>query len=155
PRLGTVEIWRFTNRSGFMHPMHMHLVMFQVLDHQPFRLSGEDVVPQGDASPPRASELGLKDTIQVAPFEIVRGIARFEDYGGKFPYHCHILEHEDHEMMRQFETVSSCGDGVLAQNVEECDDGNTTSGDGCTAECRLEPDAGATDGGGLGRLDAS
>ena len=52
------------------------------------------------------------------PDGIVRVIARFDDYKGKYPYHCHILEHEDHEMMRQFETVS-CGDGEVDPG-EEC-----------------------------------
>jgi spore coat protein A len=109
PHLGTTEVWRFINQSGFMHPMHMHLVMFQVLDHQKFHLDGTRVATDGDPSAPLPSELGLKDTVQVPPFEIVRVIARFEDYAGKFPYHCHILEHEDNEMMRQFEVVASDG----------------------------------------------
>ncbi len=41
----------------------------------------------------------------MGPNEIVRVIARFEDYTGLFAYHCHILEHEDHEMMREFQVV--------------------------------------------------
>jgi spore coat protein A len=105
PVLGTTEVWRFINRSGNLHPMHMHLVFFQVLDRQPFELIDGDVVPIGDPIPPADNEAGWKDTVQVGPQEIVRVIARFEDYEGKFAYHCHILEHEDHEMMRQFQTV--------------------------------------------------
>lgn len=110
PVLGTTEIWRFVNRSGMMHPMHMHLVMYQVLDRQPFEIVLDEVVTTGPAVPPTATESGWKDTVQVAPFEIVRVIARFENYTGLFPYHCHILEHEDHEMMRQFEAVCIKGD---------------------------------------------
>ena len=64
------------------------------------------------------SEAGWKDTVRANPQEITRVIARFEDYTGKFAYHCHVLEHEDHEMMRQFQVVPPCpadltGDGVI------------------------------------------
>jgi spore coat protein A len=59
----------------------------------------------GPAVPPDSSEMGWKDTAPVMPFQILRVIARFTDYTGKYPYHCHILEHEEHEMMRQFEVV--------------------------------------------------
>jgi spore coat protein A len=106
PVLGTTEVWRFINRSGMTHPMHMHLVFFQVLDRQNFEEVGGEVVPIGSPVPPSAEEAGWKDTVLVAPNEIVRVIARFEDYVGKYAYHCHILEHEDHEMMRQFQTVA-------------------------------------------------
>jgi spore coat protein A len=136
PELGTTEVWRFVNRSGIAHPMHMHLVMFQVLDRQAFQEVGGLVVPIGSPSPPAAHEAGWKDTVRVGANEIVRVIARFESYAGLFPYHCHILEHEDHEMMREFRTVQ-CGNGALEPG-EACDDGNTTSGDGCYATCDLE-----------------
>ena len=53
----------------------------------------------------------------VGPFEAVRVIARFEDYAGRFPYHCHILEHEDHAMMRQFETVPAGTDASPQTSV--------------------------------------
>ncbi|MFN2376350.1 MAG: multicopper oxidase domain-containing protein [Candidatus Binatia bacterium] len=137
PELGTVEVWRFINRSGVMHPMHMHLVFFQVLDRQAFTESGDDIVLVGNPVPPPAEEAGWKDTVQVGPNEVVRVIARFEDYKGKYPYHCHILEHEDHEMMRQFQTVS-CGDGEVDEG-EQCDQGvaNGTAGSCCTADCTL------------------
>jgi hypothetical protein len=111
PRLGSTEIWAWKNRSGISHPMHMHLVAFQVLDRQDF-----DVVtglPTGARVPPPANEMGWKDTVQSPPGKITRVIARFDDYAGLFPYHCHILEHEDHEMMRQFRViVDSDADGI-------------------------------------------
>jgi len=137
PQLGSTEIWRFVNRSGIMHPMHMHLVFFQVLDRQPFEVVGDVVTPIGAPVPVSPEEAGWKDTVQVGPSEIVRVIARFEDYKGRYPYHCHILEHEDHEMMRQFETVL-CGDAEI-DPAEECDDGNLATGDGCDAACLVEP----------------
>jgi spore coat protein A len=109
PVLGTTEIWRWVNRSGFVHPMHMHLVQFQVLDRQPFVLVDGNVQTTGPAVPPDSSEAGWKDTTPVRPFEIVRVICRFEDFVGKYAYHCHILEHEEHEMMRQFQVVQPTG----------------------------------------------
>jgi hypothetical protein len=112
PELETTEIWRFTNRSGMSHPMHIHLVMFQVIDRQNCDEIGGECVPIGTPQPPAPQEQGWKDTVQVGPNEIVRVIARFEDFTGLFAYHCHILEHEDHEMMRQFDAVSACSDGV-------------------------------------------
>lgn len=109
PVIGTTEIWRWVNRSGFVHPMHMHLVQFQVLDRQPFVLVDGNVQTTGPAVAPDSSDAGWKDTTPVRPFEIVRVICRFEDYTGKYPYHCHILEHEEHEMMRQFQVMQATG----------------------------------------------
>jgi len=121
PVLDTVETWRFINDSGVSHPMHMHLVFFQILDRQPFSKGGNgEIIPIGDPLPPAAWEAGWKDTVMVHPNELVRVIARFEDYAGKYAYHCHILEHEDHEMMRQFQTiVPNCE--VTGDNETICD----------------------------------
>jgi spore coat protein A len=137
PQLGTVEIWRFINDSGVSHPMHMHLVAFQILDRDGFSIGpGGQVVPNGNPQPPPAEESGWKDTAMVAPGQILRVIARFEDYKGRYAYHCHILEHEDHDMMRQFQTVK-CGDAVI-DPTEGCDDGGSAGADGCSASCRVE-----------------
>jgi cysteine-rich repeat protein len=137
PELGSVEIWRFINDSGVAHPMHMHLVAFQVLDRDGFTTGpGGEIVPNGTPQVPPAEERGWKDTAMVAPNEILRVIAKFEDYTGKYPYHCHILEHEDNEMMRQFQTVQ-CGNALLEPG-EECDDGDTAGADGCNAVCESE-----------------
>ena len=136
PRLGTVEIWRFINRSGFNHPMHMHLVSFRVLDRQQFAVLDGNIEPVGDPVPPAAEEDGWKDTVEVAPDEMVRVIARFEDFAGRFPYHCHMLEHEDHAMMRQFETTTTCGDGVVGRPAEDCDEGGDATAD-CDADCTV------------------
>ena len=114
PVLGTTEIWRFINDSGVSHPMHMHLVAFQVLDRDGFSTGPNgEIVPDGNPQAPPAEEQGWKDTAMVAPNEIVRVIARFEDYEGFYPYHCHILEHEDNEMMRQFRVVPEPGEVLL------------------------------------------
>ena len=111
PALGSTEIWSWVNRSGYVHPMHMHLVQFQVLDRQPFVIVDGAIQTTGPRVAPDSSEAGWKDTTPVRPLEIVRVICRFEDYLGKYPYHCHILEHEEHEMMRQFQVVSPTGVG--------------------------------------------
>jgi len=110
PVLGTTEIWRFINDSGVSHPMHMHLVFFQILDRDGFSRDGMgNIVPDGNPQAPPAEESGWKDTAMVGPNEILRVIARFDDYTGLYAYHCHILEHEDHEMMRQFNVVPEPG----------------------------------------------
>jgi len=106
PALGATEIWRFVNRTTVTHPMHLHLVQFQVLDRQPFTDVDGGVAPTGAPAPPPPVLAGWKDTVAVAPSEIVRVIARFDDYAGRFAYHCHVLEHEDHAMMRQLEVVA-------------------------------------------------
>lgn len=112
PVLGTTEIWRFINMSEVTHPMHLHLVEFQVLDRQKFVMSGDSIGLVGSPTPAPAYEAGWKDTAPVAPNEILRVIARFEDFAGRYPYHCHILEHEDHEMMRQFQVVHAPVTGI-------------------------------------------
>jgi FtsP/CotA-like multicopper oxidase with cupredoxin domain len=109
PVLGTTEIWRFVNSSGVAHPMHLHLVQFQVIDRQPFAMVNDVPMPTGAVVPRLAHEAGWKDTVNVGANEMVRVIAKFDGYTGTYPYHCHILEHEDWDMMRQFEVVAPPG----------------------------------------------
>jgi len=110
PVLGNTEIWSIVNATPDAHPIHQHLVQFRILDRQAFNTA--TFVP-GQAStlrrvglrmPPDVQEAGLKDTVQARPGEIVRIIARY-DLLGDYVWHCHILEHEDHEMMRPFEVI--------------------------------------------------
>jgi FtsP/CotA-like multicopper oxidase with cupredoxin domain len=105
PKLGSTEVWRFVNNSGVVHPMHLHLTMFQILDRQDFVMDGDSVVTVGDPILPEPWEAGWKDTAPVYPDQVLRVICRFEDYTGKYPYHCHVLEHEENDMMREFEVV--------------------------------------------------
>ncbi|MHC4975660.1 MAG: multicopper oxidase domain-containing protein [Planctomycetota bacterium] len=151
PVLGTTEIWRFINRSAMSHPMHMHLVFFQGLDRQDFDVVGETIVPVGSPVPVLPEESGWKDTIQVPPNQIVRVIARFTDYAGQFAYHCHILEHEDHEMMRQFRALPECpGDLNYDRFVDGSDLGLLLSKWG-TSDIYADMDAdGDVDGADLG-----
>lgn len=106
PTLNAVEIWTWRNNSGISHPMHMHLVMFQVLNRQAIDdITGE---PTGPLLPPAVFEQGWKDTVDAWPGYYTRVITQFTGFTGLYPYHCHILEHEDHEMMRQFLVTAPC-----------------------------------------------
>jgi spore coat protein A len=109
PELGSVEIWNFVNLTEDTHPIHLHLVRFQVLDRQRFdadeyRTSG-NMQRLGVRIPPRPDEAGWKDTVRADPGVITRIIARFEGYPGRYLWHCHVLEHAANEMMRPFEVV--------------------------------------------------
>jgi spore coat protein A, manganese oxidase len=110
PKLGSVEMWRFINTTDDAHPMHLHLVQFQVLHRQGFNLrdflGDNKLVFVGAPRPPAANEAGWKDTVVVFPSELVTIIVRFDGYAGRYVYHCHMLEHEDNDMMRPYEVVS-------------------------------------------------
>jgi spore coat protein A len=123
PRVGTIEDWVFVNLTGDTHPMHMHLVTFQVIGRTPFDVQAyeEDhegvngvpggIDPSGYATgamlPPEPEERGFMDTVKATPgyfttirakFELPTGVTAPQDY----VYHCHIVEHEDNDMMRPF-----------------------------------------------------
>ena len=121
PMLGQYEVWRLINLTGDTHPIHLHLDPFQILARR--AISYE--IPAG-AIEDRAltaairlergpdddldhaiddNERGLKDTIRVNPKEMVEIAVRFNAYSGRYMYHCHILEHEDRDMMRPFVTM--------------------------------------------------
>ncbi len=110
PRLNTTEIWEFVNLTEDTHPMHLHLVRFQVLDRRTFDVfgygNGKGLRYLQDAMPPAPNELGWKDVVACPPGIVTRIIVRFEGYTGKYLYHCHILEHEANDMMRPFEVVA-------------------------------------------------
>lgn len=109
---GTTEIWEVYNTGPIAHPIHLHLVNFQVLDRAPFTFTSEPmtmsdggtgamitITGTGTARPPEPYELGRKDTVVCYPGEVTRVIANF-DRAGNYVWHCHILHHEDHMMMR-------------------------------------------------------
>lgn len=107
PTLDSVEIWSLMNFTDDSHPIHLHLVRFQILDRrtfEPYAYYTEGRVKYiGPAVPPDPSEAGWKDTVQAHPGMVTRIIARFGGYPGRYVWHCHILEHEDNEMMRPYE----------------------------------------------------
>jgi FtsP/CotA-like multicopper oxidase with cupredoxin domain len=123
PVLHQPEIWRLINLTGDTHPIHVHLESFQVLDRWPAAVEipdggitdtgtsatvriGQDV---GDGIPHAldANELGRKDTVRVNAHEVVDIVVRFDTFAGRYMYHCHILEHEDRDMMRPFVVMPS------------------------------------------------
>jgi spore coat protein A, manganese oxidase len=124
PGLGDVEVWELYNTTEDAHPIHLHLVRFQILNRQDFE--GEltekdqpqqgsnqfgvgqvltDIELEGPAMGPDENEAGWKDTVIALPDQVTRIIARF-DRPGRYVWHCHILSHEDHEMMRPYVVVA-------------------------------------------------
>jgi spore coat protein A len=123
PMLGRYEVWQLVNLTGDTHPIHLHLDPFQILSRRPIRYE----IPEGgigdrdltavitlERDPEDEldhtiddNERGLKDTIRVNPNEIVEIAVRFTTYSGRYMYHCHILEHEDRDMMRPLVTMPS------------------------------------------------
>jgi len=111
PVLDSVEIWSLINTTDDPHPIHLHLVKFQILDRQPFDIpsywsQNRKVVFAGAAVPPEPIESGWKDTVRADPGMVTRIIVRFEGFTGRYVWHCHILEHEDNEMMRPFDVIA-------------------------------------------------
>lgn len=107
PMLNDVEVWEVYNATEDAHPIHLHLVSFQIIDRQRFRArqaengSLSDVRLIGRRHPPAANEAGWKDTVQMFPRTVTRIVARF-DREGLYVWHCHILSHEDNDMMRPY-----------------------------------------------------
>jgi bilirubin oxidase len=103
-RPGDVEVWEIYNYTADAHPIHIHLVQFLVVDRQGLAFDAEGrplALPVGAPAPPEAWETGYKDTVIAYPGEVTRVRAKFER-PGLFVWHCHILEHEDNEMMRPY-----------------------------------------------------
>jgi FtsP/CotA-like multicopper oxidase with cupredoxin domain len=94
PDLDSTETWELWNWSADAHPIHLHLVKFKVVNREPIGLAGNLLGPV----PPEADEAGWKDTVIAYPGEVTRLNATF-DIDGLYVWHCHIVEHEDNEMM--------------------------------------------------------
>jgi FtsP/CotA-like multicopper oxidase with cupredoxin domain len=106
PAVGATEVWEYYNATADAHPMHIHEVTFQVVNRQNIVVSeNETVRVQVDATsaptPAEAWENGWKDTVVAYPGQVTRLRMRFGQ-GGQFVWHCHIVEHEDNEMMRPY-----------------------------------------------------
>ncbi len=109
PALDSTEIWSFINTTDDSHPIHLHLVRFQILDRRRFEpflyISTGEIRYTDPPIPPAPEEAGWKDTVRADPGMVTRIIVKFEGYAGRYVWHCHILEHEDNEMMRPYEVV--------------------------------------------------
>jgi FtsP/CotA-like multicopper oxidase with cupredoxin domain len=105
PAVGATEIWEMYNATGDAHPMHIHEVVFEVVNRQDIFVNeatdGVQVVPGSLPRPPEPSETGFKDTVIAYPGQVTRVRAQFNT-PGQFVWHCHIVEHEDNEMMRPY-----------------------------------------------------
>lgn len=99
PALNSMESWEIFNLTVDAHPIHLHLVKFQVIDRQP--LDPLTMLPTGVSTPRAPTEAGYKDTVVSLPGQVTRIKAIF-DIAGLYVWHCHILEHEDNEMMRPY-----------------------------------------------------
>ncbi len=114
---GSVEVWQLINTTADTHPIHFHLVNVQILYRQPVKTKGFTgtitVVPQGPAVAPDFNELGYKETVRMNPGTVTTVIMKFDlpavpftvpasprTGGNEYVFHCHILEHEEHDMMR-------------------------------------------------------
>ena len=97
--LPPTETWELWNHTVDGHPIHLHLVKFKVVNREPFIPDPVTGIPvlQGPV-PPAATEAGWKDTVIAYPGEVTRVNATF-DIAGLYVWHCHIVEHEDNEMM--------------------------------------------------------
>ncbi len=121
----TTEIWEIYNATASAHPIHIHLVQFELLDRQPY--DGEVLVKRqqfmhtdkifdgaklklngltGKPIAPEPNEQGLKDTVLALSGQVTRVIAHF-DRAGQYVWHCHIITHEDYDMMRPLVVVDS------------------------------------------------
>ena len=109
PTLGTTEIWELVNLTDDSHPIHLHLVRLQILDRRrfdQFEYQAKGTLRfTGPVQPPEAHEAGWKDTVRADPGMVTRIVVPFEGYAGRYVWHCHILEHEDNEMMRPYEVL--------------------------------------------------
>jgi FtsP/CotA-like multicopper oxidase with cupredoxin domain len=107
PAVGNTEVWEFYNGTADAHPMHIHEITFEVVNRQGLVSNddGEAIPPfrlDGPARPPESWENGLKDTVIAHPGEVTRVRGQFST-PGRFVWHCHIVEHEDNEMMRPYQ----------------------------------------------------
>jgi spore coat protein A len=122
PTAGSMEVWQIVNLTGDAHPIHIHLVNAQLLSRQPFDVdtylntpagSTAKLVLTGQPRGPLSTELGWKETFKMNPGEVTTLIMKFDlpkvpfivpvsprTGGFEYVWHCHILEHEEHDMMR-------------------------------------------------------
>jgi spore coat protein A len=121
PKVGATEVWQIINTTADAHPMHFHLVNVQVLQRQPYNsFNGGTPNYNGPATGPDPTELGWKETVKMYPGTVTTVIMRFDlpanppgvasipnspnpnlgVAGKEYVWHCHILEHEEHDMMR-------------------------------------------------------
>ena len=105
PAIGATEIWELYNVTADAHPIHIHEVVFEVVNRQDVVVFEDSkqvqIAPASTPAPPEPWETGFKDTVVAYPGQVTRVRAQFNT-AGQFVWHCHIVEHEDNEMMRPY-----------------------------------------------------
>ena len=105
PAVGATEVWELYNGTADAHPMHIHELLFQVVNRQNIFVDEDTMTFEVDGAsppaPPEAWENGWKDTVIAYPGQVTRLRVRFGQ-AGLYVWHCHIVEHEDNEMMRPY-----------------------------------------------------
>ena len=104
-KLDSIEIWHLVNNFAFPHPIHLHLVHFEILGRKVFTeadfdVEGNYIYDQASLTPPLPYETGPKDVVRTEPGQVTSIVMQFKDNVGDYVWHCHILEHEDNDMMR-------------------------------------------------------
>ncbi|MBS4534221.1 multicopper oxidase domain-containing protein [Clostridium sp. D2Q-14] len=105
PKLDTIEIWHLVNTFNFPHPIHLHLVHFEILGRKvysdgDFDEDGNYKFDLDSLTPPLDFEKGPKDVVRTDPNQVTSIVMHFKEHSGEYVWHCHILEHEDNDMMR-------------------------------------------------------
>ncbi|HET9826381.1 MAG TPA: multicopper oxidase domain-containing protein, partial [Chitinophagaceae bacterium] len=123
PMLNSTEIWEIYNETVDPHPIHLHLVRMQLISRQRFHANVDEATGKptdirliGRPRYPGADEQGWKDTWVMYPGEVTRVIATF-DRPGSYVWHCHILSHEEHDMMRPFYVGSLPADFTRTKSI--------------------------------------
>ncbi|MGI5881592.1 MAG: multicopper oxidase family protein [Dethiobacteria bacterium] len=113
--LDTIEIWHLVNHFDFPHPIHVHLVNFEILGRKPFTdedfdAKGNYIYVPASLTPPATYEKGLKDVVRAEGGKVTSIVTHFREHTGDYIWHCHILEHEDNDMMRPLKVIgrSAC-----------------------------------------------
>jgi len=125
PTAGATEVWEIYNLTGDTHPIHFHLVNVQLIQRCPFSGDPASGITLGAPRPPDENELGWKETVRMNPGEVTTVMIRFDlpkvpfpvfpsvslsrgNLGNEYVWHCHILEHEEHDMMRPLVVNGPC-----------------------------------------------
>lgn len=128
PALDSIEIWNFINATRFDHPIHLHLIQFKILERRPFDMELYQTEGRleftGPPEQPHNYEQGWKDTVKAEAGKVTKIIMHWKDHVGQYMWHCHVLEHEDHDMMRpilvtnEFHTVQEPHHAEIQQEIK-------------------------------------
>lgn len=104
PALNSIEVWNIINTTAFPHPIHVHLVQFKIVERRPFDVdlyeTNGTLHFTGEPEEPKEYERGWKDTVKAEAGMVTKIIMHWKEHTGNYIWHCHVLEHEDHDMMR-------------------------------------------------------